>query len=73
MDFGDKGQAAQEQDIERALASRKPRGIGLTHCENLDCGEAISETRRELGARLCIDCANEQEHRARQWRDNRGQ
>ncbi|MCD9097064.1 hypothetical protein [Luteimonas fraxinea] len=44
----------------RAQASRPP---GLTHCEQDDCRTAITPLRREMGARLCIECAQAEESR----------
>lgn len=66
----DRAQAMNDLHAENALQAHqsRPRTIGLTHCENLDCREPISATRRELGARLCVSCATEEEaERARVW------
>lgn len=44
---------------------------GRHTCANLDCGEPISDTRRGLGAQLCMDCAQAEEAAAvhqRTWR-----
>lgn len=65
MDIIDKAQAYQQQMIDAALSQRRPAGIGRQHCARNDCGEKISDTRRELGAQLCIDCATEHEQRQR--------
>lgn len=67
MDIIDHAQRRQQEEIDHALASRKPAGQGTTHCTNMDCGEPISETRQRMGARLCIDCARDAEARAAQW------
>ena len=54
---------------ERDLALRigevtnRPRLPGLPEC--LECGESISKTRQDLGARLCIDCQSDLEARNR--------
>lgn len=44
---------------------------GRSTCANLDCGEAISPTRQQLGAQLCMDCLKAEEAAAvhqRTWR-----
>lgn len=71
MDIIDRAQALQQADIDHALANRRPPKRGLTHCENVDCGEPISEQRQQLGARMCIDCARDEEARAAQWSTTR--
>lgn len=67
MDMIDLAQQPQQQEIDHALANRRPVAMGLTHCERLDCGEPISETRQQMGACLCIDCATAHEREAQQW------
>ncbi|WP_101926988.1 MULTISPECIES: hypothetical protein [Luteimonas] len=44
----------------RVQANGRP---GLTHCEQLDCGMPISALRTQMGARLCVPCANDEEAR----------
>lgn len=68
MDIIDRAQQLQQDDIDHAVANLAKPGKGATHCENLDCGEPISETRQGLGARLCIDCARDAEAKAAQWK-----
>lgn len=67
MDIIDQAQARQQQDIDIALASRKPRERGPERCRNADCNEPISELRRDMGADLCVDCARDAEARDRLW------
>lgn len=67
MDIIDQAQARQQQDIDIALAARKQRARGPANCTNADCGEAISELRRDMGAHLCIDCKRAAQLRARLW------
>jgi RNA polymerase-binding transcription factor DksA len=67
MDTIDVAQRRQQEEIDHALANRRPVAVGLTHCERADCGEPISPTRQQMGARLCIDCATAQESEARRW------
>jgi len=45
----------------RAQANRLP---GLSHCEQDDCRMPIAALRRQMGARLCIECATAEEARA---------
>ena len=39
----------------------RPRPEGRNMCANLDCGEPISEFRRQGGAQLCLACQEEEE------------
>jgi RNA polymerase-binding transcription factor DksA len=58
-----------DQANERAAAdlasqiaeATRPKPRGPEHCEA--CDEPISDLRRDLGARLCIDCQQREEHR----------
>ena len=43
--------------------ARRPRAQGLDLCERMECGQAIGPERRELGARLCLECQRAQESR----------
>lgn len=47
-----------------AAHAKRARTVGLTHCEDEGCGEAIAPHRTAMGARLCIGCANAAEARA---------
>lgn len=67
-DLIDVAQRRQQEEIDHALAARKPAGIGATHCEQADCGEPISTFRQDMGARLCVDCQRDAEARACQRR-----
>lgn len=66
MDVIDVAQRRQMEDIELALATREPARMGLSHCENAECGEPIIALRQQMGARLCIDCARDAERKAKQ-------
>lgn len=63
VDAIDRAVDAEELQLADALAhhARRPKPQGRATCENLDCGEAISQMRQDMGARLCIDCAREDE------------
>lgn len=67
----DRLQAANEDHVADAIARHRataaPPRAGLTHCENLDCGEPIAAARTRLGARLCDDCQREHDIRAAQY------
>ena len=56
-----------ERQMENALQHRArqqaSRAPGLTTCEQDDCRAPISAARTELGARLCIECATDEEAR----------
>lgn len=60
MDEIDLAQQRQADEIEHALAARRPAGPGLAECRA--CGTAISALRTALGAQLCIECQTELEH-----------
>lgn len=66
MDVIDTSQRRQQEEIDHALAERKPPGEGRTHCANLDCGEPIVTLRQQMGAVLCIDCQRDAERETRQ-------
>lgn len=66
MDVIDTAQRRQLEEIEHALAERKPLGQGRTHCANLDCGEPIAMVRQQIGASLCIECQRITEREAQQ-------
>lgn len=63
VDFIDRAVAAEERQLEDALAhhARRAKPTGRETCENVDCGEPIAPLRQQMGARLCIDCAREEE------------
>jgi hypothetical protein len=65
-DAMDRVQQHAEDLASDALAAhaRRPRPVGLTSCENLDCREPIAAARTAMGARLCLDCQREEEGRA---------
>ena len=42
----------------------RPQTAGRRMCANIDCGEPISDYRRQLGATLCLACQNGEEARA---------
>lgn len=65
MDIIDQAQDYQQRMIDAALSRQSTRRPGRHFCARLDCDEPISETRRALGAQLCIDCAEAQELRQR--------
>lgn len=55
--------------LARHADRRQP--VGRTMCANLDCGEPISDYRRQAGAQLCLECARLEEAAAvhqRAWR-----
>ena len=45
----------------------RPRPAGLAYCEVLDCREPIAAERTRLGARLCEECQQDEDLRARQY------
>lgn len=49
-DVIDVAQQRQQDEIDQALAARKPAGAGRAFCVNGDCDEPISDVRRALGA-----------------------
>jgi RNA polymerase-binding transcription factor DksA len=63
MDVVDHANEIAEQDLARRIANAtRPRQRGPEAC---DCGEPISELRRNIGAERCIDCQTAHEHQAR--------
>jgi RNA polymerase-binding transcription factor DksA len=73
-DLIDAVQAQTDAQLENALRrhANRPRPIGLAACENQDCGEPISESRRAEGARLCVACATADERQAAHfWKTGR--
>lgn len=50
----------------RIASATRPKPRGPAQCEDEDCEEAISEHRRDLGARLCVDCQTADELRQAQ-------
>lgn len=50
-------------EIAGLIARRAPTQAGSTECAT--CGEAITPLRRDLGARLCIDCQSDLEAQQR--------
>lgn len=69
-DTMDAVQAQTDAQLENALHhhANRPRPQGLTHCENLDCGEPISLQRQDMGARLCVTCAKAEEAQSAHFR-----
>lgn len=67
MDTIDVAQRRQQEDIEHALQARRPVGPGREACVNDGCGEPISALRQQMGARLCIACAQAAEQEAQRW------
>lgn len=69
-DAMDHVQSMTDVHLENALQHHvnRPRPVGLSHCENLDCGEPISADRQSMGARLCVPCAKAEESRAAHFR-----
>lgn len=65
-DVIDAAQSLQQREIDSLLAQHRQRQVpqGLTHCERHDCGEPIEYVRSRLGARLCVDCAEEERKRS---------
>lgn len=54
--------ALREQD---EIVAHRPQQVsaGRTHCIRVDCREPIAPQRTALGARLCMDCQQEQDAR----------
>lgn len=46
-----------------ALARHADRSTpaGRSTCANLDCAEPINQVRRDMGAQLCLECAQAEE------------
>lgn len=69
-DFMDAAQALNELHTQQALKrhhNRQAPRQGFTRCEIAACREPIEPERTRLGARLCIDCAEEDRLRAAQY------
>jgi RNA polymerase-binding transcription factor DksA len=63
MDVIDRANDLAAEDLAHRIAAAtraKPRGPA--ECD--DCGDTISDLRRDLGARRCITCQEAHEHRA---------
>lgn len=60
----DVAQQRQQDDIDLALAARKPARAGRATCANVQCGEPIAPLRQNMGAQLCIDCQRDAERSA---------
>jgi phage/conjugal plasmid C-4 type zinc finger TraR family protein len=59
------------RDAVSGARARLPAGEGRTHCE--DCGETISERRRQAlaGVRTCVDCQKKRDIAVSHSRINR--
>lgn len=69
-DFMDAAQALNELHTEQSLLRHRNRPAprpGFTRCEITACREPIEPERTRLGARLCLDCAEEDRLRAAQY------
>lgn len=51
----------QQDDALARIERERERKAGLPEC--VRCGEAISALRQSLGARLCLECQEEDERR----------
>lgn len=62
-DVIDVAQRRQQEEIDHALAARKPvTELPLRLCcVNPDCGEPISDVRQLMHAQLCLDCQRDAE------------
>lgn len=67
MDQIDRAQARQMEDMELTLAARRAKERGPPECTAPDCEEAISEVRRDLGARYCLHHQRLLEQGAKPW------
>lgn len=69
----DRVQAMSDRHTENALRTHasRVRTVAATHCQNLDCAEPIASARQALGARLCLDCQQEEEAHAAHFRQGR--
>jgi RNA polymerase-binding transcription factor DksA len=70
----DDAQVINDLHLEAALRkhSARPRAAGRNMCANLDCGEPISDYRRQGGAQLCVACQHAEEQQARHFATWRG-
>lgn len=50
----------------------KPRLVGRAMCADTDCGEPISDYRRQGGAQLCVACQHAKEQQQRHFRKWQG-
>lgn len=64
-DAMDRMQAFNEDHTADALKRHAARKVaaGRMHCVVSDCGEPISDARRDMGAQLCLACQKEEEAR----------
>jgi RNA polymerase-binding transcription factor DksA len=55
-DEADHATALQQAEIDALVARHRAKAVaqGRKHCN--ECGAAISELRRQAGARLCVPC-----------------
>jgi RNA polymerase-binding transcription factor DksA len=67
VDTIDVAQQRQQEEIDHALQARRAVAKGPEFCSVAYCGEPISALRRDMGAKLCIDCANAREREAQRW------
>lgn len=67
VDTIDLAQARQQEDVEHALAARKPTQPGTDVCTVDDCDEPISLQRKAMGARRCVSCQEDHEREALRW------
>ena len=63
----DDAQAINDLHLDAALRHHLQRDTppGRRSCANLDCGEPISDYRRQHGAQLCLACQDGEERRNR--------
>ena len=61
MDEIDVAQRRQQEEIDHALAARKPDIYDTEEC--LECGEPLPEVRIQHGFGLCVDCQETKELR----------
>lgn len=69
-DLIDAAQALNDLHTQQALkrhSNRPAAQPGFTRCEITACREPIEPARTRLGARLCLDCAEEERLRAGQY------
>ena len=69
-DAMDQVQAFNDANTEDALKRHadRVRAAGRETCANLDCGEPISDFRRQHGAQLCLECQKGEEAQAAHFR-----
>lgn len=69
-DFIDQAQQLNELHTQQSLQRHHNRAApqqGFTRCEITACREPIEPERTRLGARLCVDCAEEDRLRRAQF------